>query len=237
MECIKAGSSRNIKIIKMPIIKLDDVWKIYQMGKVEVPALRGVNFDVNKGEYVSITGQSGSGKSTMLNILGCLSSPTRGKVYIDGIDTTTMSDNELARIRREKIGFVFQQFNLLRDLTAEENVALPMRFNKVSKRDAIKRARELLDLVGLGKRKTHRPTELSGGEQQRVAIARALVNDPEVILADEPTGNLDTASGENVVEVLEKLHGTGKTLVVITHEAYLAERAERGVSLMDGKIV
>jgi len=221
----------------MPIIKLDDVWKIYQMGKVEVPALRGVNFDVNKGEYVSITGQSGSGKSTMLNILGCLSSPTRGKVYIDGIDTTTMSDNELARIRREKIGFVFQQFNLLRDLTAEENVALPMRFNKVSKRDAIKRARELLDLVGLGKRKAHKPTELSGGEQQRVAIARALVNDPEVILADEPTGNLDTASGENVVEVLEKLHGTGKTLVVITHEAYLAERAERGVSLMDGKIV
>ena len=161
----------------------------------------------------------------------------KGKVYIDGIDTTTMNGNALARIRRQKIGFVFQQFNLLLGLTAEENVALPIRFNNVSKGNALKRARELLDLVGLGDRLTHKPSELSGGQQQRVAIARALANDPEIILADEPTGNLDTHSGEKVVDVLEELHNLGKTLVVITHEKYLAERAQRSVILKDGVIV
>jgi len=218
-----------------PVI-LEDAWKVYLMGKVEVPALRGVNLKVEQGDYTAIEGRSGSGKSTLLNIMGCLDSPTAGDVLIDGINTSRMSENQLARIRRRKIGFVFQTFNLMSGLTAQENVALPMRFDGVSAGVARKKAAELLDVVGLGERIDHKPMELSGGERQRVAIARALINDPELVLADEPTGNLDSKSGKIVIEVLEDLHKTGVTLVVITHDQAVAKRADNSIRLIDGTI-
>ncbi len=223
--------------MKNTIINLVDVWKIYKMGEVDVKALSGVNLKVKKGEFLAIQGRSGSGKSTLVNAIGCLDVPTKGKIYLDGRDISKLSESSLAQIRGKKIGFVFQQFNLIHTLTALENIMLPMMFQDVSMEKREKRAKELLELVGLGDRTHHRPNQLSGGEQQRVAIARALANDPDVILADEPTGNLDTKTGLMVMSFLKKLNKQGKTIVMVTHDDYLAKAAHRRAYLEDGQIV
>jgi len=220
------------------IIKLDNVWKIYKMGEVEVPALRGLNLQIKRGEFVAIQGASGSGKSTALNSIGCLDVPTKGKIYLEGRDISKLAESELAQIRGKKIGFVFQQFNLINTLSALENVTLPMIFQNVTSAERIKKAKELLEMVELGERISHKPTELSGGQQQRVAIARSLANEPEVILADEPTGNLDSKTGETVITFLEKLHKEKKTtIVMVTHDAVLAKHAQRIEYLHDGVII
>jgi len=221
----------------LDIVRLEGVEKTYLMDRVKVPALRGINLSIEKGDYVSIMGPSGSGKSTLMNLIGALDRPTKGRVFIEGRDISKLSDNSLARIRREKIGFVFQQFNLIPRLTAIENVELPMWFAGVPKVQRVKRAAELLKLVGLGDRMKHRPTELSGGERQRVCIARALGNDPEIILADEPTGNLDTKSGEGIMRILEELNERGKTIVLVTHEREFGKRANTIIKIRDGRIV
>ena len=222
---------------KSYIWEMEGVWKVYLMGKVQVPAIRGIDFCTDKGEYVAIIGPSGSGKSTLLNLIGCLDSPTAGRILLGGIDASKMSEDKLAQVRRRMIGFVFQTFNLMPGLTAQENVALPMRFDGAPKGMALKKAAALLDIVDLGPRIKHKPAELSGGERQRVAIARALINDPQIILADEPTGNLDTKSGQKIVEVLEGLNKKGMTLIVITHDARLSERAHRRLHLVDGRFM
>lgn len=219
------------------LVDLINVTKIYTMDHVEVPALRGVSLTILRGEFVSIMGPSGSGKSTLMNIIGCLDKPTRGRVILDGKDVTKLGDNALAEYRRKKIGFVFQQFNLIPRLTALENVALPMWFAGVEKKRRLLRAARLLRQVGLGERTGHKPTELSGGERQRVAIARALANDPELILADEPTGNLDSKSGDAVLDLLDELNRHGKTVVIVTHDLSYGRRAERMIKLRDGRIV
>ncbi len=219
------------------LVELINVTKIYTMDHVEVPALRGVSLTILRGEFVSIMGPSGSGKSTLMNIIGCLDKPTGGRVILDGKDVTKLGDNALAEYRRKKIGFVFQQFNLIPRLTALENVALPMWFAGVEKKRRLQRAARLLRQVGLGERTGHKPTELSGGERQRVAIARALANDPELILADEPTGNLDSRSGDAVLDLLEDLNKQGKTVVIVTHDLSYGKRAERMIRLRDGRIV
>ncbi len=216
-----------------------DVTRIYRIGQdVEVPALRGVSFQVDRGDHVAIIGSSGSGKSTLLNLLGALDRPTGGQVFYDGRDVRSLNDAELAELRNRRIGFVFQSFQLLPRLTAIDNVALPLLYRPGSARKRRERAIAALHAVGLGDRMEHRPTELSGGQQQRVAIARAVVTDPALILADEPTGNLDTATGEEIMALLEQLHADhGTALVVITHEAEVAERARRRIELRDGLIV
>ena len=219
------------------IIKLENVWKIYQMGKVNVEALRGINVEIKKGEFVAIQGPSGSGKSTAMNMVGCLDIPTKGRIFLDGKDISHLSESSLAQIRGRKIGFIFQQFNLLPTLTALENVMLPMAFQGVTIEQRKKRAIELLTMMQLGDRLGHKPTELSGGQQQRVAIARSLANDPEVILADEPTGNLDTKTGENVIGFLGELHKKGKTIVMVTHDRNVAHHAQRIEFLKDGQII
>ncbi len=220
------------------IIKLENVWKVYKMDDVEVPALRGLSLDVKEGEFLAILGKSGSGKSTALNMVGCLDVPTKGKVYLDGKDISTLSEDELARVRGKKIGFVFQTFNLVPSLDALENVMLPMTFQGVDRQTRIENAKKALDLVGLKERTDHRPSELSGGERQRVAIARALINNPEIILADEPTGNLDTKTGNEIINILVNLHKKYKrTVVMITHDKHLAGYAERIAHLADGAIV
>ncbi len=218
--------------------ELRDVWKTYCMKGVETNALRGVDLKVKKGEYASIIGPSGSGKSTLMHIMGCLDTPTKGKLFLDGSDVSEMNDNELARVRREKIGFVFQSYNLIPGLSAVENVSLPMRFSGFGRGDAQRRAKELLLRVGLKERMHHKPSEMSGGEQQRVAIARSLVNDPTIIMADEPTGNLDSKTGIEIMDLIEELHKkTGKTIIIVTHDKKLAKRAPRQISVLDGKIV
>ncbi len=219
-----------------PIIELKDVWKIYKIGDIEINALKGINIKVNKGEFVSVQGPSGSGKSTALNMLGSLDIPSKGKVFLDGHDISKLTESNLATIRGKKIGFVFQQFNLINTLTAKENVMLPMIFQGVPKEERIKNAEELLNIVDLGDRMDNRPTELSGGQQQRVAIARALSNDPEVILADEPTGNLDSKTGVSVMDFLHKLNKEGKTIIMVTHDEYTAKNADRIEYLVDGVI-
>ncbi len=221
----------------MDVIRLEDVDKTYIMGKVKVHALRGVDLAIKKGEYVAIMGPSGSGKSTLMNQVGALDRPTKGKVFIEEHDISKMSDNELAKIRRENIGFIFQQFNLISRLTAIENVELPMWYAGIPKIKRLRRAAELLKLVGLGDRMKHRPTELSGGQMQRVCIARALANNPDIIMADEPTGNLDSKSSEDIMEILEKLNKEGRTIVMVTHEEEYAKRAERTIIIRDGKVV
>ena len=224
--------------MKKSVIKLDNVWKIYKMGNVSVNALQGLSLDVKEGEFVAIMGPSGSGKSTAVNMIGCLDVPTKGKVMLDSHDISKLGESELAQIRGRKIGFIFQQFNLVPTLTAMENVMLPMIFQGVPEAARMKKGKELLELVGLGDRMSHKPSELSGGQQQRVAIARSLANDPEVVLADEPTGNLDSKTGANVLEFLEKLHRDGhKTIIMVTHDQNLAKIAERTEFLKDGKIV
>ncbi len=219
------------------IIKLEDVWKSYSLGRIEVPALQAISLEIEKGSFTGIVGPSGSGKSTFLNIIGCLDVPTRGRVFLDNLDISLLSENALAQIRGRKIGFVFQQFNLLQNLSAMENVALPMAFLAVPEEKRKERARLLLTIVGLGTRMKHKPGELSGGEQQRVAIARALVNDPEVIVADEPTGNLDSKTGALIIELLVRLHqNEKKTIIIVTHDMDVARFADRIVHLKDGQI-
>ncbi|MFH2019940.1 MAG: ABC transporter ATP-binding protein [archaeon] len=220
------------------IIKVDNVWKTYKMGEVEVNALRGISLEVRDGEFLAIQGPSGSGKSTVMNIIGCLDIPTKGHVFLDGKDISTMRESDLAQIRGRKIGFIFQQFNLINTLTAMENVMLPMMFQNIPDYERKKKARELLSLVDLGDRLDHKPKELSGGQQQRVAIARSLAVDPDMILADEPTGNLDSKTGENVMDFLKKLNKEqGKTIVMVTHDDDLAKEAQRIEYLKDGLIV
>ena len=220
------------------IIKLEDVWKIYKMGEEEVPALRGLSLVVKHGEFLSLMGQSGSGKSTAMNMIGCLDVPTKGRIFLEEHDISHLSESELAQIRGKKIGFIFQQFNLIPTLSAIDNVALPMIFQGFPKEKRIKKAKELLAMVELADRMEHKPNELSGGQQQRVAIARALVNDPEVILADEPTGNLDSTTGHKVIDFLRELHKKEKkTIVMVTHDANVAKYAERTERLRDGQII
>ena len=224
--------------MKKTLIKLEEVYKIYKMGDVEVNALQGLDLDIREGEFVAIMGPSGSGKSTAVNMIGCLDVPTKGRIMLDGHDISKLSESALAQIRGRKIGFIFQQFNLVPTLTAIENVMLPMIFQGTPESARIKKARELLALVDLKDRMGHKPSELSGGQQQRVAIARALANNPEVILADEPTGNLDSRTGANVLEFLDRLHREEKkTIIMVTHDQNLAKIAERTEFLKDGKIV
>jgi len=218
-------------------MELQDVWKIYRMGEFDVPALAGVNLTIRRGEAVAITGPSGCGKSTMLNMIGCLDMPTRGKVLLEGRDISDYKSNELARIRGKKIGFIFQTFNLYPTLTALENIQLPMRIHELPEKDVEDTSRKLLDTVGLAERETHFPAQLSGGQQQRVAIARALSTDPSILLADEPTGNLDTKSGGEVMDVFKHLNSEGLTIVMITHDPRVAGYAGRIVKMLDGKIV
>jgi len=224
--------------MKKILIKLENVWKTYKMGNVNVNALQGLNFDVEEGEFVAIMGPSGSGKSTAVNMIGCLDVPTKGKIMLEQHDISKLSESELAQIRGRKIGFIFQQFNIIPTLSALENVMLPMIFQGINENERVQRAAKLLELVGLGDRINHKPTELSGGQQQRVAIARALANNPDVIIADEPTGNLDSRTGANVLEFLQNFHRKeGKTIVMVTHDASLAKIAERTELLKDGRIV
>lgn len=220
------------------IIKLENVWKIYQLDKVELPALRGVDLKISPKSFVSIMGPSGSGKSTLLNMIGCLDVPTKGKVFLRGKDVSKLSENELALLRGKTIGFVFQEFNILSNLTALENVTLPMIFQEIPQAKRERRAKEILTSLGLGERITHRAMELSGGERQRVAIARALANDPEMVIADEPTGNLDSVSGKKIMEILANFHREyGKTVVVVTHDSNIADYGDKIINIQDGQVV
>ena len=218
-------------------IELQDVWKIYRMGEFDVPALAGIDFSVKAREFVAITGPSGCGKSTMLNMIGCLDMPTRGKVLLEGKDISDFKSDELARVRGKKIGFIFQTFNLYPTLTALENIRLPMRIHEIPEPEVEDTSKKLLDMVGLSERANHFPSQLSGGQQQRVAVARALSTGPSILLADEPTGNLDTKSGGEVMDVFKQLNSEGITIVMITHDPKIAGSAGRVVKMLDGKIV
>lgn len=220
----------------MPLIETDDLWKTYVMGDEEIHALRGVSVVIDRGEYVAIMGPSGSGKSTLMNLIGCLDTPTRGSYLLNGKRVSDMNDNELARIRNEEIGFVFQTFNLLPRASALQNVELPLIYAGVPARDREVRARGALERVDLGPRMAHRPNELSGGQRQRVAIARALVNNPSLLLADEPTGNLDSRTGAEIMALFARLHQAGNTIVLVTHEADVAAFARRIIHLKDGQV-
>ncbi len=221
----------------MSLIQVKDLYKIYQMGNTEVRALDGVSLSIEQNEYISIMGPSGSGKSTLMNLLGCLDTPTNGEFFMDGINVATMGDDELAHIRNKKIGFVFQTFNLLPKSTSLRNVELPLIYNGAIKAaDRKGMAIQALERVRLGDRIHHKPNELSGGQRQRVAVARALVNNPAIILADEPTGNLDSKTGEEIMALFDELHKQGNTIILVTHEEHIAEHAHRVVRLLDGKI-
>jgi putative ABC transport system ATP-binding protein len=219
-----------------PAVKVRDLVKIYQMGTVSVPAVRGISLDVERNSFVSIMGPSGSGKSTLMNIVGCLDQPTRGSVSIDGVETARMSPSELATLRNKKIGFIFQTFNLLSRATALANVMLPFLYSDVPRDKRKERAVELLRAVGLEGRMSHCPSELSGGQRQRVAIARALVNEPSLILADEPTGNVDSRSGLEIMALLQELHSRGMTIVMVTHDTFISQHSEKIILIKDGRI-
>jgi len=220
----------------MALIETADLWKTYVMGDEEIHALRGVSIAIERGEYVAIMGPSGSGKSTLMNLIGCLDTPSKGSYVLNGQEVARMDDNELARIRNEEIGFVFQTFNLLPRASALNNVALPLVYAGVPAAERDKRAKGALDKVELSSRMTHRPNELSGGQRQRVAIARALVNNPSILLADEPTGNLDSKTGAEIMQLFERLHQSGNTIVLVTHEADVAAYAHRTLHLRDGVV-
>ncbi len=222
---------------KNAIIKIQGIEKKYVLGgEIEVLALRGVDVAVHQGEYVAIMGPSGSGKSTMLNILGCLDRPTAGEYYLGGDDVSKMPDDELSEVRGKRIGFIFQSYNLIAQLTVIENIQVPLFYQGKDLAETYDRCVELANLVGLSERLEHRPNQLSGGQQQRVAIARSLVNDPLMILADEPTGNLDSATGLEVLDMIDRLNGDGKTIVLVTHDDYVAERAHRVIHMKDGRV-
>ncbi len=216
------------------MIQASDIKRVYRVGEVKIKAIRGISLRIKAGDFVSIAGPSGSGKSTLMHIIGCLDRPTSGKFFLDGKEVGKLNDDELAEVRNKKIGFVFQQFNLLSRSTTLRNVELPLIYAGVKTRERIKRAKAALEKVGLSHRLYHRPNELSGGERQRVAIARALVNNPSLILADEPTGNLDSKAGQGIIEIFQKLHSEGHTLIVVTHERYVAEYSERIIHIKDG---
>ena len=220
----------------MALIQTHDLWKTYQMGAEEVHALRGVSITIDRGEYVAIMGPSGSGKSTLMNLIGCLDTPTKGTYLLNGKQASQMNDDELARIRNEEIGFVFQTFNLLPRATALHNVELPLIYAGVPAKTRRERASQALDKVELSDRKHHRPNELSGGQRQRVAIARALVNDPSILLADEPTGNLDSKTGVEIMAVFQRLHDAGNTIIIVTHEPDVAAYAQRAIHIRDGQV-
>ena len=220
----------------MALIEVRDLWKTYVMGSEEIHALRGVSIQIERGEYVAIMGPSGSGKSTLMNLIGCLDTPTKGGYLLNEKQVGQMNDNELAQIRNEEIGFVFQTFNLLPRATALQNVELPLVYAGVVARDRHARAKAALEKVELGSRMTHRPNELSGGQRQRVAIARALVNNPSILLADEPTGNLDSKTGAEIMALFDRLHKSGNTIIVVTHEADVAAFAERTIYIRDGQV-
>jgi putative ABC transport system ATP-binding protein len=220
------------------LIKLENVWKIYQLGRIKLEILKGINLEIAPGNFVVILGPSGSGKSTLLHIIGLLDTPTIGKVFFRDQDISKLSEDELAQIRGRKIGFIFQQFNLLPNLTALENVMIPMIFQGIPEKERVNRGEFLLESVGLKERTTHRPFELSGGEQQRIAIARSLANDPEVIVADEPTGNLDSTTGRKIMETLINLHQKEqKTMIVVTHDPTIADYSEQIINIKDGMLV
>ena len=219
-----------------PLILTEDIWKIYKMGKQEVQALRGVSFSIEKNEFVAIMGPSGSGKSTVMNIVGCLDTPTKGKYYLKGKLVSTLSDNELAYIRNREIGFVFQVFNLLPRATAYHNVEIPLIYKGTKKKEREERTQRALEMVEMTERKDHRPSELSGGERQRVAIARALVNEPSLLLADEPTGNLDSKTGQEILNLFRKIHDQGNTIIIVTHDRGIAQHAHRIITIKDGNI-
>jgi putative ABC transport system ATP-binding protein len=225
-------------VAQVPIIELAQASKVYRMGEIEVAALRNVSLRIPKGDFVAITGASGSGKSTMMNLVGCLDIPTAGTVILAGRNIADMAESELAHVRGGTIGFIFQQFNLIPTLTALENVMLPLEFQEAPAAEAEKTARRLLGLVGLGERLDHLPSQLSGGQQQRVAIARSMATNPQVILGDEPTGNLDSKSGQDVLAMLERMwREEGKTIIIVTHDLKLAQRARRVIVLKDGEII
>ena len=223
---------------KKHIIELKDVWKTYQVGLLPLDVLKNINIKIHKGEFVAIVGPSGCGKSTLMNQVGLLDTPTKGKVLLEDKDISTLTESRLAHIRGKKIGFIFQQFNLIHTLSAIENVVLPTLFQDVPKEQSTARAKELLTILGLGERLDHKPNELSGGQQQRVAIARALINDPEILLADEPTGNLDSTSGNQILDLLVDFHRKQKkTIILITHDMYLVKYAQRVIYLKDGEVL
>ena len=218
------------------LVRLDSLWKIYEVGSTTVPALRGVSLTIGQGEYVAIMGPSGSGKSTMLNVLGCLDRPTRGHYWLGDQDVSTLTDNELSDVRNGRIGFIFQSFNLIQQLTILQNIEGPLFYQGLPRSQRHPRSRQLAELVGLGDRIHHRPRELSGGQQQRVAIARALANEPLILLADEPTGNLDTAPTTEILALFDGLHQRGATIIVVTHEDHVAAHTQREIRLRDGQI-
>jgi len=219
------------------LIELKNVWKTYHLGVVPLNALKGVSMKAYKGDFITILGKSGSGKSTLMNMMGVLDTPTQGKIFLEGDDISKFHESDLAQIRGKRVGFIFQQFNLLPVLNAIENVSLPLLFLGISREQREKKAKEVLKLVGLEHRMNHKPTELSGGEQQRVAIARALASDTDIILADEPTGNLDSKTGTQIMELLEKLHHEGKTIILVTHDINLVKYGHRTILLKDGIII
>jgi len=224
--------------VVIPLIKLENIWKIYQLKRRELVILKSMDLEIARGSFTVILGPSGSGKSTLLNVVGCLDVPTRGKVYLEGKDLSQLSESELARVRGKKIGFIFQQFNLLPHLNSLENVSLPMIFQGTSEKKRRERAESILSSLGLKERINHKPAELSGGEQQRVAIARALANDPEIIVADEPTGNLDSVTGKKIIDILVNLNQKqNKTLIMVTHDNYVASFSKEVIRIKDGEIV
>ncbi|AJF63073.1 MAG: ABC transport system protein [archaeon GW2011_AR20] len=218
------------------LINLSNVEKVYQLDEVEIPAINGISLSVNKSDFVALMGPSGSGKSTAMHLVGCLDTPTKGEIFLGEHNISHLSESDLAQIRGKKIGFIFQTFNLIPSLTALENVALPMTFQGISRAEKLEKAREVLKLVGLQDRMNHLPSQLSGGQRQRVAIARALINDPEIILADEPTGNLDTKTGDEIMKILKDLNKKGKTIILVTHNLELTKLANKVINLRDGEI-